>query len=741
MTVSRQGGNVVLKPIVKNIPDELKALPNWVNWKKNKLPVNSRTNKAASSTDKKTWSEYDKAEDQLKRAGILGLGFVLTNSDNLVVIDIDNCIDKDGNLAPIAEFWINQFDSYTEVSPSGTGIHIFVRGHNIGTGKNLSKDRSKQKIGFEIYCTGRYFTVTGVPLEDYGECGDIAFNPTVVNLFYNTYFKKSRRESSWRPSDGPLAEGSRNTSLIQTAGSLARSVYDNASDDYSIEEKEEFLETVLYHLNDDYLDPPLPSKEIDNIINSAFKYLGDHEATETSGTEEADEDVAFSGNDEFNPRDVIRKYAFVTQQNKFINKETCSLLSREALDISTGHMKFYKKTSDGRRQVSFPEYFKLSSGKTVVDNVTWSPKREEIYTDTTGGDVFNTYKPLPMHTLPSKVKAPAIAPYLDLLRHVIPEKEHQEVFLDYLAFTLQHPEVKVNFGLILGSEYEGVGKDLLLRPVVEFMGRQCQEVTTEMLHSDFNHYLDGTKLLIVQEIYTSSFKDKRAVESRLKNFTAAPPDRLSVNIKNTHPFYIDNILSVIATTNHDDAIPVTNADTARRIYAIWSDVQPKSSEYYRDFAHWLYKKKGYLQVVGHLAERNVKQFNYTRSPGKTEFLERLSDSSQSSLFHRIKLMYENSQPPFNRNLIKVEDVIQALDDPRVNPKDVAHSLSRLKLPYFGAGTHGAKRLNIKRAGKTLPIKIYAVRAVETYNEMSGANLIKKYEQNHPAYSRPGGTKR
>ncbi|MDX1748517.1 MAG: hypothetical protein R3324_21500, partial [Halobacteriales archaeon] len=83
-----------------------------------------------------------------------GLGFFLREQDPFTVIDLDGVIGEDG-IEEWAAGVVERADSYTEVSPSGTGLHIWLRGampegvqHNNGE-------------GFEMYDRGRYMTVTG----------------------------------------------------------------------------------------------------------------------------------------------------------------------------------------------------------------------------------------------------------------------------------------------------------------------------------------------------------------------------------------------------------------------------------------------------------------------------------------------------------------------------------------------------------------------------------------------------
>jgi putative DNA primase/helicase len=150
------------------IPQELRGTPHWVAWrleppntagsKFRKVPVNAKSGKNASSTDPKTWDTFEAALKRMRRDGLAGVGFVFTDS-GLVGIDIDKCRDaKAGAITAEAREIIEAVSTYTELSPSGTGVHLIARG------KLPGKGRRKGKI--EIYDTGRFFTVTGVPVPD-----------------------------------------------------------------------------------------------------------------------------------------------------------------------------------------------------------------------------------------------------------------------------------------------------------------------------------------------------------------------------------------------------------------------------------------------------------------------------------------------------------------------------------------------------------------------------------------------
>jgi|WetSurMetagenome_2_1015567.scaffolds.fasta_scaffold03374_13 hypothetical protein len=144
------------------IPQAMRNLPNWVLWrledvgktKKTKVPYCAKTGLKAASTNPETWCGFQEAvsfyESDEKWAGI---GFVFDFNAGLIGIDIDNCLNGDrapkselsGLIAKIGE-------TYTEVSPSGMGLHI------IGRGRIIAGKKTDQ---FEAYSEGRYFTITG----------------------------------------------------------------------------------------------------------------------------------------------------------------------------------------------------------------------------------------------------------------------------------------------------------------------------------------------------------------------------------------------------------------------------------------------------------------------------------------------------------------------------------------------------------------------------------------------------
>lgn len=147
----------------QTVPETLVDHDQWICWrevgrdgKPTKIPIDPEQGEPASTTDATTWTDFETALTAIKQSkpSVDGLGFVFAEADPLVGVDLDDCRDPEtGTGADWATAIIDQLDSYTEVSPSGTGYHVLVDGE-LPDGRNRKGD-------VELYDSARFFTVTG----------------------------------------------------------------------------------------------------------------------------------------------------------------------------------------------------------------------------------------------------------------------------------------------------------------------------------------------------------------------------------------------------------------------------------------------------------------------------------------------------------------------------------------------------------------------------------------------------
>jgi hypothetical protein len=144
-----------------NVPQELIERSQWVVWRyvrrdgrDTKVPFDPRTGKPASATDPSTWRTVAEAKVGLhQHGGFDGIGFVFSGADPFAGVDLDHCLDEQGQIQPWAQHIVDRLSTYTEISPSGRGLKLFLQAE-VPAGGN-------RKGRVEMYDSARYFTVTG----------------------------------------------------------------------------------------------------------------------------------------------------------------------------------------------------------------------------------------------------------------------------------------------------------------------------------------------------------------------------------------------------------------------------------------------------------------------------------------------------------------------------------------------------------------------------------------------------
>ena len=178
-------------------PEILKALgplpemPNWLIWKAGpvdpktgkftKYPYNVFTGVNATGTHGQDYVEnncttLDKALKAARKHNAAGVGFVVAQGQRITAIDVDGCLNGSGDPGTVVDI-VEQFDSYTEVSPSGKGLRIFALGE-------LPQNANTKKGKFENYDKNRMLTVT---FNVYGELRSVVENQSAINWYVNNF--------------------------------------------------------------------------------------------------------------------------------------------------------------------------------------------------------------------------------------------------------------------------------------------------------------------------------------------------------------------------------------------------------------------------------------------------------------------------------------------------------------------------------------------------------------------------
>lgn len=248
-----------------DVPAELATLRQWIVWRdENGRKIPYQINGAhAKSNDPATWSTLEEARNAT--AGYSGLGFVFADDDGLLGIDLDGCRNPEsGELAEWAECLVNELATYTEVSPSGTGVKLWAKG-KLSRSRKFQVDEeqiSTKRPGVEAYDKGRYFTFTGQRIGNW-EIRLVDVEPILARMeppptpihFGQT---NDSRASAYIASIPGAAEGSRNHAAFRVAAVLAN--------DFALPDDQALPLLQSWNARN---TPPLGDKELQTCLKSA----------------------------------------------------------------------------------------------------------------------------------------------------------------------------------------------------------------------------------------------------------------------------------------------------------------------------------------------------------------------------------------------------------------------------------------------------------------------------------------
>ena len=207
ISLQKRSNDVLNNIILSRELNELQSLPQWVAFELRpkqdrpgefaKIPINPRTGKGAMANNPATWGTFEEAKTYAERNGLFeigengkqrgGVGFEFANG--YAGIDLDHVILPDGTLKPFAREIVGLMNSYTEYSPSGTGLHILFKIDGTpDEWKSFLGGKLGAKVGdVEFYTGVHYFTVTG---KLYGEVKPLENRSEQAREVYRKYLIK-----------------------------------------------------------------------------------------------------------------------------------------------------------------------------------------------------------------------------------------------------------------------------------------------------------------------------------------------------------------------------------------------------------------------------------------------------------------------------------------------------------------------------------------------------------------------
>lgn len=410
---------------------------------------------------------------------------------------------------------------------------------------------------------------------------------------------------------------------------------------------------------------------------------------------------------------------FIAEQNQFFDRKKRIFFTAEAYQNTYAHL-----DPEARKEA-------LQGGRvTKVDRIDYAPKKPPVFEEdgiTYGNSWFNGSEP---DGTPGDVTR-----WLEHFKVLGWEKEMDHM-IKWMAFTIRHPDVKINHMLILGSG-EGGGKDWLLYPLMKAMGENHMTIDGEELLSSFDDYKLASKHLHINEVELGDHKEATKVSNKLKPLATAPPFRLRVNQKSIKPIRVRNILSVSMTTNSQR--PVHLNGTSRRIFAVWSnlntrdhndEVLPEWRDYWIDRWNWM-EAEGADACIWYLKNVvDLSDFNPGAAPPMTDFLRDIAESSKTPLQQTLEAFIREEIDVFKCDIISTVQM----------EKCIKSSIFADGLVYVNAKFVSPIRIDqvlkgmmINREARCKQGRVWVIRNHSKYAAMTDEQVFEEHTRQHQQY--------
>lgn len=526
-----------------------KLVPSVRPGKTDKLPIDYRTGTLApkGSGAAYNWTSATIAIEAANRLGDgYGVGYSFSESDPFWFLDIDNCLETNGQWSALAMHLLNAFPgAYVEVSQSGRGLHIIGRGAAPAHGcKNIA-------YGLEFYTEGRFVALTGTHA---GGDASTPFDYALPWLVEN-YFKPSMGESNeltaWTTE--PVAEWvgpADNEELLRRAmrSKSSASVFGNRAS---------FAD--LWHADADILAAAYPSEDRVYDASSADAALAQHLAFWTGKNCARIQELMQGSSlrrEKWDREDYITRTilnACARQRDVLIDKPSPAEVLTVEYDTEDGELPntFQPVRSDTlltpQMQIELfqscvyvidlhrvmmkggmlvrPEQFRvlfggynfmIDAGNERTTRNAWeafsesqayrAPRAHTVafqphldpgtITKHEGYTRVNSYYPVL-----TPRRAGDVSPFLNHLARILPDKRDQDILLAYMAACVQHKGIKFQWAPLIQG-VEGNGKTLLTRCVAFAIGeRHTHFPKASQIAKHFNAWMHGRIFIGVEDVY------------------------------------------------------------------------------------------------------------------------------------------------------------------------------------------------------------------------------------------------
>ena len=402
----------------------------------------------------------------------------------------------------------------------------------------------------------------------------------------------------------------------------------------------------------------------------------------------------------------IERIAYMMKQKKYYDLEDKEMYDAEAIDVK------YSKFFDGKYTPL--KYWKLHKDSKVCVDFTYKPNDQNRFVHVNKKLMINVYEKNEL-VPDSKVDTDI---FWSLLKHVIPHDDCREHFLNWYAFPIQNPGVKIRHAVIMQSDEFQLGKGSLFDLHRDILGNgNTRKIElAEALDKGKNYLLNYQTVLIDEAKSSGSWTEKAQLINTLKTIITEG----SIGVRQLYKEYTeqDTCTNYWINTNYKDAFPLPKNEVR---YWVYFSPAKRNQQMLDEFHLQRLNNNLAAGVMAELMDRDLSKFNPLAPAPWTTYRDQMQGMADRPLNDFIREQFEQGVHPFDRDMLSTVELFEYLKFEKrlrvTREREVANALELL----------GGK------CRKQIPIDMVADRATvwilrnhDQYLDMPSADLGRKY---------------
>ena len=402
----------------------------------------------------------------------------------------------------------------------------------------------------------------------------------------------------------------------------------------------------------------------------------------------------------------IDRIAYMMKQKKYYDLEDKEMYDAEAIDVK------YSKFFEGKYTPL--KYWKLHKDSKVCVDFTYKPNDPNRFVHVNKKLMINVYE---KNDLVPDAKVDTDV-FWALLKHVIPHDECREHFLDWYAFPVQNPGVKIRHAVIMQSDEFQLGKGSLFDLHRDMLGTgNTRKIElAEALDKGKNYLLNYQTVLIDEAKSSGSWTEKAQLINTLKTIITEG----SIGVRQLYKEYSeqDTCTNYWINTNYKDAFPLPKNEVR---YFVYFSPAKRNQQMLDEFHLQRLQNNLAAGVLAELMDRDLSKFNPLAPAPHTIFRDQMSGMADRPLNDFIREQFEQGVFPFDRDMMTTVELFDYLKFEKrlkiTREREVANALELL-------GGKVRKQIPITQIADRATVWI--IRNHDEYVTMSSTDLGRKY---------------